>query len=514
MKIAPILRNYCPNYTSNAKNSVSVPVRNTNVVNSGVKSNLMGDCFVKSASKPSFTGIEKTALSIIDKLPLDEKIASIFSMMRFGDMLISAPAIKDAEAALKAGTKSFQQVIKRFIFVPEPKLQSPLAFFKDSMGSVEVMNLSKKPVVLKDNISGKSAPLMQYDKYFVVDGDELTVGDLKIPIKSMSTANLSMSRNYFSQIFDFSEAVQSTIDAQNAKTIRRMFKPTNVAAKKTSFADIGGQDKALDVLKKEIIFPIKYPEAYKNTVLNHGFILYGPPGTGKTLTAEALANEASANFTKLNGLEMESKWVGESEANWRTLFDTARELQPTVIFIDEFDAVAKKRGGADVYGDKVVNQLLSLMSDVEKNGDEIYVVAATNKLDALDDAITRSGRFGRKVEMKAPETLKDMVNIFNIHTKNRVLDENLNVEKHAKKLLDAKATGADVAYIANKANEYSFDRSGVYQKMAEGTFIPSDVEKLVITDADFDRAIGDFMSERKTTQRKPIGFIHYDKKNS
>ena len=200
MKIAPILRNYCPNYTSNAKNSVSVPVRNTNVVNSGVKSNLMGDCFVKSASKPSFTGIEKTALSIIDKIPLDEKIASIFSMMRFGDMLITAPAIKDAEAALKAGTKSFQQVIKRFIFVPEPKLQSPLAFFKDSMGSVEVMNLSKKTVVLKDNISGKSAPLMQYDKYFVVDGDELTVGDLKIPIKSMSTANLSACAQFFSAL--------------------------------------------------------------------------------------------------------------------------------------------------------------------------------------------------------------------------------------------------------------------------------------------------------------------------
>ena len=270
---------------------------------------------------------------------------------------------------------------------------------------------------------------------------------------------------------------------------------------------------SLDMLKKEIIFPIRYPEAYANTSLNKGFIMYGPPGTGKTLTAEALANETNAYFIKLNGLEMESKWVGESEENWRVLFDTARVNQPAVIFIDEFDAVAKKRGGVDVYGDKVVNQLLTLMSDVEKNGDDIYVIAATNRPEMLDSAITRSGRFGRSIEMKAPETVEDMINIFNIHTKGRKLDGKLDSKNLSERLLKAKATGADVAYVANKANEKALQRCGIYEKMENGTFSAKDMDSFSISNEDFIAAIDEFSKGRQKTERKPIGFVQYPAKH-
>lgn len=502
----PSVQNYCcTNYTNVNKNAVNKGM----VYSMPLQGGLVKDTFEKSSKIPAFTGAEKNAIVLLRQIPLEERIASMFTIMKQGDVLISAPTMKGIDGSLKSGIKKLEQVIKRCFFVPEEKLQTPVMFYKNLTGEMEVMNLSKTPIMLKDGHSGQSAPIMQHDSFFVVEGDELSAGDWKMPIKSVPKANLSLFRKNFSKTYDFTSDVTKTIQAQNSKTISSILKPLKPAAKKLSFADVGGQDKALEVLQKEVIFPIRYPEAFRNTKLNHGFIMYGPPGTGKSLTAEALANETNAHFIKLNGLEMESKWVGESEENWRVLFDTAKENQPTVMFIDEFDAVAKKRGGADVYGDKVVNQLLTLMSDVEKNGDEIYVIAATNRPEMLDDAISRSGRFGRKIEMKAPETLKDMLSIFNIHTKGKPLDEALNTERFAKKLLDAKATGADVAYIVNKANENSLERSGIYTKMAKGTFVPSDMDNVKLLNADFEKAIDDFIAEQKPQGRKPIGFVQY-----
>ena len=207
---------------------------------------------------------------------------------------------------------------------------------------------------------------------------------------------------------------------------------------------------------------------------------------------------------------MESKWVGESEENWRNLFELARENQPSIIFIDEFDAVAKKRSGKDVYGDKVVNQLLTLMSDVEKNGDDIYVIAATNKLNMLDDAITRSGRFGQHIEVKAPDTLDGILKIFDIHTRNKSLASDIDKNKLAKELLDMKTTGADISHIVNAANENAFERTGIYKKMEDGSFTKSDIDSLEITSADFSKAVDDFSNKSGKTY-KPIGFRQYEK---
>ena len=277
--------------------------------------------------------------------------------------------------------------------------------------------------------------------------------------------------------------------SENIKSIQSLSKYTaGVKAKKLTFADVGGQDSVINELKKGILYPVKYPEAYENTTVNHGFIMYGPPGTGKTLIAQALANETQADFVQLNGLEMESKWVGQSEENWRNLFDQARENQ-------------------------VVNQLLTLMSDVEKNGDEIYVIAATNKVDVLDDAITRSGRFGKHIEVKAPETVEGVNKILDIHTRNKKLSNDVNKTELSKKLLDIKATGADIAHIVNSANENAFERVGIYTKMENGTFEKSDIDNLNITFDDFTKAIKDFTNNGDKSNRKPIGFNKYNKSN-
>ena len=180
-----------------------------------------------------------------------------------------------------------------------------------------------------------------------------------------------MFRKSFCRAFDFQKEVEPQIEKINKKTLSALIQKKHKTATPVTFAQVGGMSKLKDALKKDIIYPLRYPDAYENVDLNRGFILYGPPGTGKTHIVRALANEAEANFIGLNGLDLESKWVGESEANWRQLFEEAKANQPTIIFLDEFDAVARSRDSKDEYGNKVVNQILTLMTDIDK---ETYLV--------------------------------------------------------------------------------------------------------------------------------------------
>ena len=273
--------------------------------------------------------------------------------------------------------------------------------------------------------------------------------------------------------------------------------------RKVNFSNVGGQDNAIEIIKKNILYPIKYPNAFANKGLEHGFVLYGPPGTGKTLLAEALSNEAQAHFIKINGPELESKWVGETEGNWRNVFDEARKNQPSIIFIDEFDSVASKRGGGDIHGDKALNQLLALISDIAPD-EQIFIIAATNRLENIDPAFIRSGRLGTQIETKNPETLEDIKTIFLIHTKNKKLNPDVKVDEFCNKLLKMNLSGADVAYIVNDAYEKSMEREHLYEKMENGTFSDSDINSLSIKMVDLEQAHEEFY---KNKFRKPkIGF--------
>lgn len=271
-----------------------------------------------------------------------------------------------------------------------------------------------------------------------------------------------------------------------------------------TFKDVGGQEEAIKTLKRNILFPIKYPNAFKHNSMNHGFLLYGAPGTGKTLVSEALANEANANFVKLNGNELTSKWVGESEENWRKLFQQAKEKQPTIILIDEFDGVASKRGEGDVYNDKLVNQILGLLSDVEKNNYQVYVIATTNRKDMIDKAILRPGRLGMHIELKPPQTSEEVTQILNIYLNKRSHSKDINLEKLSNDLLDKHATGADIAYIINSAYENAMERNLIYEKMDNGTFTDSDMQNVIITAEDIEKVMKDFNTKDK--KRTMIGF--------
>lgn len=271
-----------------------------------------------------------------------------------------------------------------------------------------------------------------------------------------------------------------------------------------TFKDVGGQEEAIRILKRNILFPIKYPDAFKNSSISHGFLLYGPPGTGKTLISEALANESEANFIKLNGNELTSKWVGESEENWRKLFKEAMDKQPTIIFIDELDGIASKRGGGDVYNDKVVNQILGLLSDVEKNNSQVFIIATTNRKDMIDSAMLRPGRLGTHIELKPPQNTEEVKQILNIYLKKLPHYDKLNIDKISASMLELNVTGADIAYLVNEAYEAAMERNSIYEKMDNGTFKETEMKKVKIMPADIETAINKFKAGGR--KRAAIGF--------
>lgn len=497
------------NYTYSGRGNLPLPVTNPQL---SVKTSGNADLFLVDKNyngvmlknkNISFNGVAKTALELAKKIPLEDRLASLFQVMKQGDLIIVSKNLQEAQQAIKTSLKSMKQIFKKAIYLEDDDIKGTFAFIKHESGETEIWNVNKENMILnrKDYLAPK-------ESYYVLPDDVLKYQDYELKVKEKPKADLSMVRHTFSKVFNFEKDILPAIQKQNLKSISSIVKGPQMKSRPLTFSEIGGQDKAINELKKGIIFPIKYPEAYQNTTVNHGTILYGPPGTGKTLVAQALANEADADFIKLNGLELESKWVGESEERWRELFECAKQNQPSIIFIDEFDAVAKKRGGADVYGDKVVNQILTLMSDIEKDGDNVYVIAATNKLGMLDDAITRSGRFGKHIEMLAPD-LKGTRKIIDIHSKNKPLSEDINLDAVAEKMYSKKATGADIASILTESQSNAYERAGIFEKMDAGTFEASDLDNLRITYEDLDKAIINVMKDTKS--RNPVGYTHYKK---
>ena len=172
-----------------------------------------------------------------------------------------------------------------------------------------------------------------------------------------------------------------------------------------TYEDIGGLDRELEQVREMIELPMRHPELFQQLGIEppKGVLLHGPPGTGKTLMAKAVANEIDAAFHTISGPEIMSKYYGESEEQLREMFEEAEENAPAIVFIDELDSIAPKRG--ETSGDverRVVAQLLSLMDGLEERG-QVIVIGATNRVDAIDPALRRGGRFDREIEIGVPD---------------------------------------------------------------------------------------------------------------
>jgi transitional endoplasmic reticulum ATPase len=220
----------------------------------------------------------------------------------------------------------------------------------------------------------------------------------------------------------------------------------------TRWNDIGGLDDVKSKLKESVEWPIKNPIIFKRVGITppKGILLYGPPGCGKTMLARAVATESEANFISIKGPEIFSKWIGESEKAVREIFRKGRTASPSVIFIDEIDAVVPRRGlGYSDSGasERVISQLLTEMDGIVSL-ENVVVIAATNRPDIIDPSVLRPGRFDRLIYVPSPDE-KTRLSIFKIHTKNMPLAEDVDLENLVK--ITAGYSGADIEGACREA---------------------------------------------------------------
>jgi len=235
--------------------------------------------------------------------------------------------------------------------------------------------------------------------------------------------------------------------------------------------------------------PLKHPEIFEKLGIEppKGVLLHGPPGTGKTLLAKAVANESEANFILINGPELMSKFYGESEKNLRDKFDEAEKTSPSIIFIDEIDAIAPKR--EESFGEverRVVSQLLTLMDGLQSRG-KVVVIGATNRPNAIDPALRRPGRFDRELSISVPDK-KGRLQVLKIHTRSMPLSKDVNLDEIAG--ITHGFVGADLSSLAKEAAMNVLRKILPKIKMDEEEAIPREIlETLRITKKDFYEAL-------------------------
>ena len=462
-------------------------------------------------SAPSFkgaSGLSKTAIDMAMLIPIEDRVAHIMSKIKPGDIILLGSDFNKAQTALRKFVNKISSPIKREFYLPDPKLKHNYAFFKHPDGDKHILNINDDAFYIRINSTHYS--LAPGYSSSVSDGNLIQFLDSTknsgehFYIKDKPKTNLSNFEKIFTNVYDNSKEIESRVKKLNFETLTKEIKQAKGTPLKIDFSRIGGQAKAIEELKKGILYPVKYPSAYSADDVTRGFILYGPPGTGKTEISRALANEAGINYMYMSGTEFENKYVGESEANVRAFFQSLKESPPSIGVIDEIDAIGKERGDKDVYGAKVVNQILTSMTDLYNSGDDVFILGLTNKYDTLDSALKRSERFSKHIKVDAPDK-EGIKEILKIHTSGKALDENIDMDKLSDKLLELKAVGGDIKFVSKMARENMMNRTGIYKKMEEGTFTPADIENAVITQEDFLAAIKQFKDQSGKSIR-PIGF--------
>jgi len=224
-------------------------------------------------------------------------------------------------------------------------------------------------------------------------------------------------------------------------------------APQETYADIGGLDSQIQEMKESVELPLTHPEYYEEMGIKppKGVILYGPPGTGKTLLAKAVANQTSATFLRVVGSELIQKYLGDGPKLVREMFRVAEEHAPSIVFIDEIDAIGTKRYDSNSGGEREIQrtmlELLNQLDGFDSKGD-VKVIMATNRIETLDPALIRPGRIDRKIEFPLPDE-KTKRRIFTIHTSRMTLAEGVNIEEYVMAKDDL--SGADIKAICTEA---------------------------------------------------------------
>ncbi|MBW9052592.1 CDC48 family AAA ATPase [Rhizobium mesosinicum] len=282
-----------------------------------------------------------------------------------------------------------------------------------------------------------------------------------------------------------------------------------IQAPNVRWDDVGGLDEAQMKLKEGVELPLRAPQSFKRMGIRpaKGFLLFGPPGTGKTLLAKAVAREAEANFVATKSSDLLSKWYGESEQQVSRLFERARQVAPTVIFIDEIDSLAPARGGGlgePAVTERVVNTLLAEMDGLE-DMQGVVVMAATNRPNLLDPALLRPGRFDELVYVPVPDK-KARLKILGIHTKKMPLAKDIDLDELAEQTV--RFTGADLEDLTRRAGLIALRRSLDASDVTKGDFSKALQEVRPSVTPEMEQEYEEMLRtlRQESPQRRQIGF--------
>jgi transitional endoplasmic reticulum ATPase len=299
------------------------------------------------------------------------------------------------------------------------------------------------------------------------------------------------------------------VTAETRLTILNEPAPEGKGLPRTTYEDIGGLHEEIQRVREMVELPLRHPELFQRLGIDppKGVLLHGPPGCGKTLLARAVANESEANFYSINGPEIMSKFYGESEARLREIFQQAQQNAPSIIFIDELDAIAPKR--EEVTGEverRVVAQLLALMDGLSGRGN-VIVIGATNRPGALDPALRRPGRFDREIEIAVPDK-KGRYEVMQIHTRGMPLAEDVDL----KKLSDMTHgyTGADMSALSRETAMKALRRYLPQINLEEERIPPAVLEKMEIKMDDFTSAYKEVTPTAMREVYIEVTTVHWD----
>tara|TARA_Y100000590_G_scaffold189282_1_gene215626 strand:+ start:178 stop:2403 length:2226 start_codon:yes stop_codon:yes gene_type:complete len=313
----------------------------------------------------------------------------------------------------------------------------------------------------------------------VVAGDRIFIPGMTLFAEALPFAIVSTSPKGIVQVLPDTEIVikEEAVDEEESGQVQTI-----------SYEDIGGIGEQLQKVREMIELPLKHPILFRRLGIDppRGVLLHGPPGTGKTLIAKAVASETNAHFTSINGPEIISKYYGESEKQLREIFDEAAANTPAIIFIDELDSIAPKR--EDVTGEverRVVAQLLTLLDGMQGR-DNVVVIGATNRRDAIDPALRRPGRFDRELEIGVPDK-NGRKEIIDIHTRGMPISDDFDIDW----LLDNSYgfVGADISALVRESAMKALRRYLPEIDLDEEQIPPEVLEKMEVKMSDFRQAI-------------------------
>jgi transitional endoplasmic reticulum ATPase len=327
---------------------------------------------------------------------------------------------------------------------------------------------------------------------------ELNLEEEKVPPETLDKLIVSMN--------DFENAIRDVMPS----AMREVY----LESPDVPWTAIGGLEEVKRELQEAVEWPLRYPSLYKELkhTLTKGILLHGPSGTGKTLLAKAVATESEANFISVKGPELLSKWVGESEKGIREIFRRARQAAPCVVFFDEVDSIAPTRGGIGMGEggvgihtgtERMVSQLLTEMDGIqEMHG--VVIIAATNRIDMIDTAFLRPGRFDKIIYVPNPD-MKTREKILEIHTKGKPISRDIDIKKIADKTEGF--SGADVSAIVNTA--ISLVLHEYLQRYPTPEEAVKNTSRAIVSMQHFEDAIKKIKTQRETKPGEKVALSHY-----